>query len=162
MGAVEMGRVGGLAHLWREPTTRMAAPPFAVFERWVPPHSGAHSQFSPPLLIKQHRPVGWPTFGVNLSQNRLPLDKSEGVVKAQLSWATVPHFSRFLREVGLLCSSITYWNTALDYPPHVPSGLKRFYGSGHLPTFPHSRLPRLNVRVSPEKIGGVVLVLKGD
>jgi hypothetical protein len=29
-------------------------------------------------------------------------------------------------------------------------------------TFPHSRLPRLNVRVSAEKIGGVVLVLEGD
>jgi len=27
---------------------------------------------------------------------------------------------------------------------------------------PHSRLPRLNVRVSPEKIGGVVFVLEGD
>ena len=52
----EGGRWGGLAHLWPEPITEMAAPPFAVFERWVPPHSGAHSQFSPPLLINQHRP----------------------------------------------------------------------------------------------------------
>jgi hypothetical protein len=29
-------------------------------------------------------------------------------------------------------------------------------------TFPYSRLPRLNVRVSPEKIGGVVFALEGD